>query len=126
MINTSIYQFLNDRRLAVTQVENTGTFLDTRLFQMIRSGDAKLPLDRVEEVADLLNCDKHELFSMAMRQFYDDKAISTFERMLATPLTSEEQGWLHIIRSASDGPVAKPSVTAKRLVRALAKTQGAV
>lgn len=126
MINTSIYQFLNDRRLAVTLVENTGTFLDTRLFQMIRSGDAKLPLDRVEEVADLLNCDKHELFSMAMRQFYDDKAISTFERMLATPLTSEEQEWLHIIRSASDGPVAKPSVMAKRLVRALAKTQGAV
>lgn len=126
MINTSIYQFLNDQRLAVTQVENTGTFLDTRLFQMIRSGDAKLPLDRVEEVADLLNCDKHELFRMAMRQFYDDKAISTFERMLATPLTSEEQEWLHVIRSASDGPVAKPSVMAKRLVRALAKTQGAV
>ncbi|KOF16036.1 hypothetical protein AC244_21770 [Ensifer adhaerens] len=124
MTNLSIWEFLNERRLEVTPTASKESFLESRLFQMVLSGDAKLPLDLVEEVAELMGCDKHQLFRMAMRQFYDDKAISLFERMLGSPVTDEEQKWLHEIRSAVDGPVSAPSGMAKRLVRALAKPNG--
>lgn len=123
MIESSITEYLNKRHHAVAQSDSSGGFLGTRLFQLILSGDAKLPLDRVEETAALLGCDKHELFRVAMRQFYDEQTISTFEKMLGCSISHEEQQWLDVVRSASDGPVAKPSATARRLVRALAKPQ---
>lgn len=123
MIEPSIPEYLNKRHRAVAQSDSSGGFLGTRLFQLILSGDAKLPLDRVEETAALLGCDKHELFRVAMRQFYDEQTISTFEKMLGCSISNEEQQWLDVVRSASDGPVVKPSATAWRLVRALAKPQ---
>lgn len=123
MIESSITEYLNKRHSAVTQSDSPGGFLGTRLFQLILSGDAKLPLDRVEETAMLLDCNKHELFRMALQQFYDEQTISTFEKMLGCSISHEEQQWLSVIRSASDGPVVKPSAIARRLVRALAKPQ---
>jgi hypothetical protein len=97
--------------------------LGDHLFQMILDGYAKLPLDRVEQVAMALGCDARQLFRLAARQFYDEKAVCLFERMLGTPMTNAEQKWLHEIRSAVDGPVAEPNGMAKRLVRALIKPQ---
>jgi len=123
MQKPSVAEFLNERRLEIAPSMSAESFLDSRHFQMILSGDAKLPLDRVEEVADRLGCDKHELFRMAMRQFYDDSAIGLFERMLAPPVSDEEQMWLNEIRSANEAVLA-PSGMAKRLVRALAKSPG--
>ncbi|MGO8134371.1 hypothetical protein ACC730_38310, partial [Rhizobium ruizarguesonis] len=67
MQKPSITEFLKERRLEITPSKSAESFLDSRHFQMILSGGAKLPLDRVEEVADRLGCDKHELFRMAMR-----------------------------------------------------------
>jgi len=123
MIESSITEYLNKRHRTVAQSDSSGGFLGTRLFQLILSGDAKLPLDRVEETAVLLRCDKHELFRMAMRQFYDEQTISMFEKMLGCSNSNEERQWLDVIRSASDGPVVKPNAIARRLVRALAKPQ---
>lgn len=100
-----------------------GGFLSKPLFKMILQGEAKLPLDRVEEVSSSLAIDAHQLFRMAMRQFYDEQTISTFEKMLGFSISHEEQQWIDVIRSAGDGPVVKPSATARRLVRALAKPQ---
>lgn len=104
---------------AQVQVDKAG-FCATPLFAMVLRGEAKLPLDRVEVVADFLGCDKHELFRIAMRQFFDDTAIGLFERMLAQPVS--EQMWLNEIRSGNGGSVLAPSGMAKRLVRALAKS----
>lgn len=126
MIEPSLTDFLMEQYQLVDQVENTNSFLESRLFKMILSGDAKLPLDRVEEVAELLDCDTRHLFRMAMRQFYDKESVSTFERMLSNPLSENEQQWLDIIRSASGEHVAAPSAMARRLVRALAKAQDTV
>jgi hypothetical protein len=125
MNEPSLIDFLKQHH-AVANAESRQAFFDTRFFKMILSGDAKLPLDRVEEIADLLVCDRRQLFRMAMRQFYDEEAISTFERMLGNPLTDGEQQWLDIIRSASSEHVAEPSAMARRLLRALATPQSTV
>lgn len=121
MTELSIAEFLNARCRELGPSMHAESFVDSRHFRVVLSGDAKLPLDRVEEVADRLECDKHDLFRLAMRQFFDDSAIGLFERMFARPLSDEEQMWLDEIRSAVTGPVSAPSGTARRLVRALAK-----
>lgn len=120
-VQQALVDFLTVKSSAAAVRGNEKGFCGTRLFAVVLSGDAKLPLDRVEEVSDLLECDKHELFRLAMRQFFDDSAIDLLESMCARSLSNEEQMWLDEIRSAATGPVSAPSSMAKRLVRALAK-----
>ena len=105
MIKSSLTDYLVERYRLVEQTDNSASFLGTRLFKMILSGDAKLPLDRVEEVANLLDCDSRHLFRMAMHQFYDKESVSMFELMLSNPLSQFEQQWLDLIRYLqSSGP----------------------
>ncbi|MBY5917742.1 hypothetical protein HFO77_25450 [Rhizobium leguminosarum] len=119
---SNLVSLLNDRVSGA--LVPSGSFVTGSLFQMILRGDAKLPLDRVEEVASAIGADVRQLFRLAARQFYDEDAIRLFERMLDTPMTNEEQMWLKEIRSAAIGPVSAPSGMAKRLVRALAAPKG--
>jgi len=120
----AVATFLRERIAEANRVGGESDFLDSKFFEMVLRGDAKLSLDRVEEVALTLNCNARQLFRLAAGQFYDEDAICLCERMLGPPVTNEEQLWLNEIRSANDGPVSAPSGTAKRLVRALAKAQG--
>lgn len=117
----AVATFLRERLAEANRVGSESNFLDSKFFEMVLRGDAKLSLDRVEEVASTLNCNARQLFRLAAGQFYDEDAICLFERMLGPPLTDEEQMWLNAIRSANEGPVLAPSGTAKRLARALAK-----
>lgn len=120
-VSTSVLVDFLKGRLSETEVPvGEGSILTSPFFQMVLRGDAKLPLDRVEEVATALNCDdRQQLFRLAMRQFYDEEAICLFERMLGTPMTNEEQMWLLELRSGSQKGVPEPNIVAKRLVRAL-------
>ncbi|MBY5746146.1 hypothetical protein HFO28_21505 [Rhizobium leguminosarum] len=115
----NLVAFLKGRMAEMSVPAPAGSFLASPLFHMVLRGDAKLPLDRVEEVASVIRVDGGQLFRLAARQFYDEDAIRLFERMLGTPMTKEEQKWLNEIRSAADSPVGEPSAMAKRLVRAL-------
>lgn len=123
MNKTAIIDFLKDQLARAEISVGEGGFLDSYLFRMVLVGDAKLPLDKVEEVAAGLGCDPHHLFRLAMQQFYDEEVVRLLDRMFVVPLTAEEQKWLHEIRSAACGPVAEPSVMAKRLLRGLVKPQ---
>jgi hypothetical protein len=120
-VQQALVDFLTVKSSAAqVRVDEEG-FCATPLFAMVLRGEAKLPLGRVEEVADRLRCDKHELFRLSMRQFYDETVIGLFERMLAQPVSDKEQMWLEKIRSANERVVVAPSGMPKRLVRALAK-----
>jgi hypothetical protein len=123
MNTTAVAEFLKERLANKEVAAGEGGFLESRLFGMVLAGEAKLPLDKVEEVAAALDCDAPELFRLAMHQFYDEEAVRLLDRMFAVPLTTAEQMWLHEIRSAAGGPVVEPSAIARRLVRALAKPQ---
>lgn len=86
----ALADFLKERLLKTASVVGEGSFLKSKLFGIILRGDARLPLDRVEEVALTLGCDARQLFRLAMRQFYEEESICLFERMLGTPITNEE------------------------------------
>lgn len=56
-----------------------------RVLRLVLDSNAKLPLDRVADVAALLECDARGLFLVALTQFYNNDAIQLLERMLAPP-----------------------------------------
>ncbi len=108
---TNLAAFLKGRIAEMPVPAPTGSLLASPLFQMILRGDAKLPLDRVEEVATALACDVRYLFCLSLRQFYHEKAACIFEKMFTDPVTDAETIWLNEIRFAADGaePRSPPS-----------------
>lgn len=116
--------FLKQRLFEIQGATREDSFANSKFLALILRSDAKLPLDRVEETAAILGCDVRQLFRLAARQFYDEEAIRLFERMLGTPMTKEEQKWLHEIRLTAEGPFAESNIMANRLVRALVQAGG--
>lgn len=58
------------------------------LVRLLLDGKAKLPLDKVAEVAVMLKCDERALFRVALAQFYNSETIALIERMLGAPESS--------------------------------------
>lgn len=50
-------------------------FRSPNMLNMIASGEAKLPLDRVEKLASALECDANELMRLALSQFMEDRVV---------------------------------------------------
>lgn len=124
--STSILVDFLKARLSETEVQaGEVSILTSPLFHMVLRGDAKLPLDRVEDVAEPLGCDKRELFRLAMLQFYTEDAVRLFEKMLTDHVTEAEKMWLHEIRSAAVGEVREPGSVCRRFIRTLSRTQTA-
>lgn len=96
--------------------------LDDRILTHVMNGVVKLPLDRVQTVAEILSCDERTLFQLALGQFYDEKSLTLFKRMFQQDLTEAELLWLEELRKATDGHVAAPGSTSRRLVRAMAQS----
>ncbi|WP_037436330.1 hypothetical protein [Sinorhizobium fredii] len=123
---SAIVDFLKPKVAETNVPEDEGGFLQSQLFTLILSGNAKLPLDRVEDVAKLLGCDKRQLFRLALLQFYTEDAVRLLENMLANPITDAEKMWLNEIRSAAAGAVQEPNCIARRFVRVLSRTRASV
>ncbi|KQZ45985.1 hypothetical protein [Ensifer sp. Root558] len=90
-----------------------------RLLRLVLDGTAKLPLDRVAETAGIISCDRHELFRLALGQFYSDGAIAMFESLATPRLCAVEQAWLTAIRDAAGDDLKPPSRIARRVIKSL-------
>ncbi|WP_313558663.1 hypothetical protein [Agrobacterium cavarae] len=88
-----------------------------RLVRLILDGIAKMPLDKVADVAVILGCDARELFRAALAQFYSADTIELMERMLGPQERSiGEQAWVDFIRRAAPDRVEPPNRFARRLL----------
>jgi hypothetical protein len=90
------------------------------LLRLVLHGNAKLPLDKVADVAALIGCDARGLFRVVLAQFYSSDTIQLLERMLAPPeRNSAEEAWLGLIRRAAGDRLDPPSRVARRVLWAL-------
>ena len=90
------------------------------LLRLVLHGNAKLPIDKVADVAALIGCDARGLFRIALVQFYSNDTIQLLEHMLAPPeRTSAEEAWLALVRHAAGDRLDPPSRVARRLLWAL-------
>lgn len=91
-----------------------------RVLRLVLDSNAKLPLDRVTDVAALVGCDARGLFRLALMQFYSDDTIQLLERMLGQrERNAAEEAWLSLIRHAAGDGLKPPSQIGRRILIAL-------
>ena len=94
-------------------------FKNANFVTMIKTGSAKLPLDRVPEFAKALDTDPGALMRLAIEQTYGPKMLAVFVELLGEPLTENERAWIDLVRTASNGIDPFPSTTARKALHVL-------
>lgn len=122
MNSIPIRDYLSEHAASNLNLEGlNGTFgSPEHLLQLVLNGKAKLPLDKVEDVAAFIGCDAQGLFRLPLQQFYHDDNIQLLERMFGEPERNPaEEAWLSLIRRATGRRLKPPSQVGRRLVAAL-------
>jgi len=96
-----------------------------RLGRLVLDGTAKMPLDKVPDVAAMLGCDQKALFRVALTQFYSAETIALMERMLGPQDRSAgEAAWVSFIRRIAPDDVRPPDRFTQNLLKTLLKRDG--
>ncbi|MDB5660356.1 MAG: family transcriptional regulator [Cypionkella sp.] len=104
--DTALAKFVQTRILQLkpkTQAEiaHEAGFHNANVLSMIRSGSAKMPLDRVPTLAHALDCDPALLLRLALDQAVGSTAANAIVEIFGTPVSANERAWIEEIRSAS-------------------------
>jgi len=99
-------------RKTQAQIAAEAGFRQANMLAMLKSGAAKLPLERVPALARALECDPAILFIMAVEQ-QDNALAGTLEEIFGTHVSQNEIAWLKAIREASN--FADPTLTSRAL-----------
>lgn len=88
-------------------------FRQPNVLSMIKSGQTKLPLDRVPGLAKALECDPRHLFGLAIKQPGFESVENVLQEIYGVVLTRNEQTWVETVRQLSE--YSDPPVTARHL-----------
>jgi hypothetical protein len=114
--NTRLVRFLTKRilelrpRKSQLEIASEAGFNAVNMMAMIKTGSAKLPLDRVPALAKALDVDAAYLFMMAVEQ-HDPTLARVIRDIFGTATTKNEVTWLEEIRDASEH--TDPTLTSK-------------
>ncbi|HEY8577772.1 MAG TPA: helix-turn-helix transcriptional regulator [Devosia sp.] len=86
-------------------------FVNPNMISMIKSGSARLPIDRVPALARALEVDPRRLLQLAVEQWVGVTAARTFDEIFGTIVTLNEIAWLKELRDASDN--SDPTLTTR-------------
>lgn len=114
--DTRMAKFLDKRigQLPKTQRELAQDMGYTRpnILSMMKSGEAKVPLDRVPAMAKALDADVAHFFRMALEQhFRGTEVTKVINDIFGTVVSKNEADWLEVVRDASDN--TDPALTAQ-------------
>lgn len=84
------------------EIATEAGFVNPNMVTMIKSGAAKLALDRVPALAAALECDPKLLFRLTLEQTWGSTTSRTIDEIFGTVVTRNEVAWLEEIRDASD------------------------
>ncbi len=90
------------------------------IYAFIR-GERKVPLDMIKPLAEILDCDRNQLFILALRTWFNEEFFSQLEETFGTAQETEaERGWLAALREIYGGSVPEITATMHRRIRVLA------
>ena len=100
---------LVDKKVSTTsmtqrEIATAVGFKNQNMITMIKQGTAKLPLDRVPQMAKVLEVDPAFLFRLALEQFYEPSAVKMLNAVLDAPLSKNERAILNHIRERGNDP----------------------
>lgn len=99
-----IHARLMESPLSQKEIAEAVGYKNPNMITMLKQGQVKLALDRVPEMAKVLNMDALELFKIALTQFYDEAAVRAITEVIDGSLTKAEKRAMQIMR----GPTGKP------------------
>ncbi|WP_439816975.1 helix-turn-helix domain-containing protein [Zavarzinia sp. CC-PAN008] len=102
--DTEAAQFLRDRIDAMApttqrEIAVAAGFTAENVLSMIKFGEQKVPLERVEALARALGVEPHHLMRMALAQYTDGKR-EAFDRAFASFVSIDEEHCVAAIRQA--------------------------
>lgn len=105
--DTRMAKFLDKRisQLPTTQREIAQEmgYARPNILSMMKSGEAKVPLDRVPAMAKALNADSAQFFRMALEQhFRGTEVTKVINDIFGTIVSKNEAEILEVVRDASD------------------------
>lgn len=77
-------------------------FRSANILSMMKSGETKLPLDRVPALARALAADPRLLLRMALQQIGLEGTRDAMDEIIGTVLSANELGWIQAIREISN------------------------
>lgn len=90
------------------------------IYAFIR-GERKVPLDMIKPLAEILDCDRKQLFILALRTWCNEEFFSQLEETFGTAQETEaERGWLAALREIYGGSVPEITAAMHRRIRVLA------
>src|SRR5687768_10025692 len=100
-----------------SEVAREAGFVNVNMLSMIKSGQSKLPLDRVAALARALDVDAKHLWLLALEQQGNATTAKEIAEIFGSVITNNELTWVEAIREASDmtdPPLAKRARAAIR------------
>lgn len=115
-IKSPISLFLSDRiessRFNYRDIAIICGYTTPDIIYMFMRGEAKVPLDIVPQLAQILECDAAQLFVLALEQYFQPATFRELNDLFLDGLTENERGWVSLIREVSEG--ADPAITPAR------------
>lgn len=111
---------ISELRTIKTQAEIAAAagFPSRNMLSMIKTGDTKLPIDRVPALARALECDPAMLFTLCLEQ-QESSLAEVVDEIFGTVVSQNEVLWLKEIREASEHADPFLTTKAKRAIRGL-------
>ncbi|WP_418594415.1 XRE family transcriptional regulator [Ponticoccus sp. (in: a-proteobacteria)] len=101
------------------EIAREAGFANANMLSMIKTGDAKLALDRVPALSKALDTDDRHLFLLAFEQQGNETALAALKQIIGTVVTSNELSWLEELRDASGGANPPLTARARKILRSL-------
>ncbi|MCB6179023.1 XRE family transcriptional regulator [Rhodobacter sp. Har01] len=83
------------------EVAREAGFRNANFITMLKTGNAKLAIDRVPALAKALECDPSLMMRLAIEQTYGPEMLKVFTELLRETITDNEREWIELIRRAS-------------------------
>jgi len=83
------------------EIAREAGFRNANFLSMLKTGNAKLALDRVPALAEALETEPAHLMRLALEQSFGPKMLRVFVELLGEPATVNEKAWLELIRECS-------------------------
>lgn len=99
------------------EIAREAGFKNANFVTMIKTGSAKLPLDRVPEFAKALETDPAHLLRLALEQTFGLKMLRVFVELLGEPATVNEKAWLELIREGSGNTDPAPTAMGESMIK---------
>lgn len=123
--NTKLARYVERRVLELKstksqlQIANEAGFPNPNMVSLIKNGSSKLALDRVPSMARALECDPAFLLRLTLEQQEGSTAAQALIEIFGTPVTTNELGWLEVIREASGNSDPRITTRSQATIRAI-------